>query len=86
VPCKRVPSGAGGTCGGRAAWAVVSRLFPCRLDGSQKGSPGRNGAGADAVTRSRPGMAVETLLADPEALGDDVLESCLYILRAAGSG
>jgi hypothetical protein len=25
--------------------------------------------------------AVEILLADPEALGDDVLESCLYILR-----
>ena len=26
-------------------------------------------------------LAVETLLADPEALGDDVLEACLYILR-----
>jgi hypothetical protein len=26
-------------------------------------------------------LAVEVLLADPEALGDDVLESCLYILR-----
>jgi hypothetical protein len=25
--------------------------------------------------------AVEVLLAEPEALGDDVLESCLYILR-----
>ena len=25
--------------------------------------------------------AVEILLAEPEALGDDVLESCLYILR-----
>jgi hypothetical protein len=25
--------------------------------------------------------AVEVLLADSEALGDDVLESCLYILR-----
>jgi hypothetical protein len=25
--------------------------------------------------------AVEVLLAVPEALGDDVLESCLYILR-----
>jgi hypothetical protein len=25
--------------------------------------------------------AVEILLADPESLGDDVLESCLYILR-----
>jgi hypothetical protein len=25
--------------------------------------------------------AVEVLLADPEFLGDDVLESCLYILR-----
>jgi hypothetical protein len=26
-------------------------------------------------------LAVETLLADPEALQDDVLESCLYLLR-----
>jgi hypothetical protein len=26
-------------------------------------------------------LAVETLLADPEALGDDILESCLYLLR-----
>jgi hypothetical protein len=25
--------------------------------------------------------AVEVLLADPESLDDDVLESCLYILR-----
>jgi hypothetical protein len=26
-------------------------------------------------------LATEVLLADPEALEDDVLESCLYILR-----
>jgi len=26
-------------------------------------------------------LATEVLLADPESLGDDVLESCLYILR-----
>jgi hypothetical protein len=26
-------------------------------------------------------LAVEVLLAEPEALGDDVMESCLYILR-----
>jgi hypothetical protein len=26
-------------------------------------------------------LAVEILLAEPETLGDDVLESCLYILR-----
>jgi hypothetical protein len=26
-------------------------------------------------------LAVEVLLAEPEALHDDVLESCLYILR-----
>jgi hypothetical protein len=26
-------------------------------------------------------VAVEILLADPEALDDDILESCLYILR-----
>jgi hypothetical protein len=26
-------------------------------------------------------LAVEILLAEPEILGDDVLESCLYVLR-----
>jgi hypothetical protein len=26
-------------------------------------------------------VAVEILLADPQALADDVLESCLYLLR-----
>jgi hypothetical protein len=26
-------------------------------------------------------LAVEVLLGDPEALADDVLEACLYILR-----
>jgi hypothetical protein len=26
-------------------------------------------------------LAVEVLLADPEALGDDVHEECLYLLR-----
>jgi hypothetical protein len=26
-------------------------------------------------------LAVEVLLAEPEALGDDILESCLYLLR-----
>jgi hypothetical protein len=26
-------------------------------------------------------LAVEILLADPEALGDDVFESCLYLYR-----
>jgi hypothetical protein len=26
-------------------------------------------------------LAVEVLLADPESLADDVLESCLYLLR-----
>jgi hypothetical protein len=26
-------------------------------------------------------LAVEILLAEPESLGDDVLESCLYLFR-----
>ena len=26
-------------------------------------------------------LAVEVLLAEPEALGDDVFESCLYLMR-----
>ena len=43
-----------------------------------------NDAAAVIATLSRDAarmLAVEVLLADPEALGDDVLESCLYILR-----
>jgi hypothetical protein len=41
---------------------------------------------AAAVIGPPPGKAaklaaVETLLADPESLGDDVLEACLYLLR-----
>lgn len=52
-------------------------------------------AGAAAVIRSLPAraakmVAVEILLSDPESLQDDVLESCLYILRerlwSAGRG
>lgn len=40
----------------------------------------------DAGLRALPPVAarmaaIEILLADPEALGDDVLESCLYVLR-----
>ena len=31
-------------------------------------------------------LAVEVLLAEPEALQDDVLESCLYILRERLTG
>jgi hypothetical protein len=43
-------------------------------------------AAMDADTMKGPGplprlLAVEVLLAEPEALQDDVLESCLYILR-----
>jgi hypothetical protein len=42
--------------------------------------------GAAAVIESLPRdaarmLAVEILLAEPESLGDDVLESCLYVLR-----
>lgn len=41
---------------------------------------------AEAVIATLPAkaarmLAVQILLADPEALGDDVLESCLYLLR-----
>lgn len=41
---------------------------------------------AEALLRTFPATAaklaaVEILLANPESLGDDVLESCLYILR-----
>jgi hypothetical protein len=52
-------------------------------------------ASAAAVIRTLPAkvakmVAVEILLSDPESLQDDVLESCLYILRerlwSAGRG
>ena len=36
---------------------------------------------SDLPAKAARMLAVEILLADPEALGDDVLESCLYILR-----
>jgi hypothetical protein len=41
---------------------------------------------AAAVIRTLPPKAarlaaIEILLADPESLADDILESCLYILR-----
>ena len=32
-------------------------------------------------TKAARMLAVEILLAEPEALADDVLESCLYLLR-----
>ena len=32
-------------------------------------------------TKATRMLAVEILLNDPESLGDDVLESCLYLLR-----
>jgi hypothetical protein len=36
---------------------------------------------ASLPVRAARMLAVEILLADPQALGDDVLESSLYILR-----
>jgi hypothetical protein len=36
---------------------------------------------ASLPARAARMLAVEILLADPEAFGDDVLESCLYVLR-----
>jgi hypothetical protein len=39
------------------------------------------GAGNLGIAVTPRLLAVEVLLAEPEALGDDVLESCLYILR-----
>jgi hypothetical protein len=36
---------------------------------------------ASLSARAARMLAVEILLAEPEALGDDVLESCLYVLR-----
>jgi hypothetical protein len=39
-------------------------------------------AAIEALPRNAARMlAVEILLAEPESLGDDVLESCLYIMR-----
>jgi hypothetical protein len=48
-------------------------------------------ASATAIIKALPPqsakmLAVEILLSDPESLGDDVLESCLYILRERLSG
>jgi hypothetical protein len=44
--------------------------------------PVKTAAEISALPASAARMpAVEILLADPEALADDVLESCLYLLR-----
>lgn len=44
-----------------------------------------NDAAAAAISglpaREAKLLAIEILLADPEFLGDDVFESCLYLLR-----
>lgn len=44
-----------------------------------------NDAAAAAISslpaREAKLLAIQILLADPESLGDDVLESCLYLLR-----
>jgi hypothetical protein len=36
---------------------------------------------SDLPAKAAKMVAVEILLADPESLNDDVLESCLYIFR-----
>jgi hypothetical protein len=46
-----------------------------------KGTAGRQAGIRDLPAPAARMLAVEILLADPEALGDDVLESCLYVLR-----
>jgi hypothetical protein len=38
-------------------------------------------APASRYPRAARLLAVEVLLADPEALGDDVFEACLYLMR-----
>jgi hypothetical protein len=40
----------------------------------------------DEMTRARLQVGVELLLADPESLGNDALETDLYILRDKLSG
>jgi hypothetical protein len=49
-------------------------------------TPGQLNQALEAEIKSLPAraarmVAVEILLADPEALADDVLESCLYVYR-----
>jgi hypothetical protein len=56
------------------------------VQGDQHRDEETGDAAMDADTMTGPGplprlLAVEVLLAEPEALQDDVLESCLYILR-----
>jgi hypothetical protein len=54
------------------------------MEGSTGEGGGQVSAAAEIASlpaRAARLLAVEILLAEPEALGDDVLESCLYILR-----
>jgi hypothetical protein len=56
------------------------------VTGVYTGTPGQLNQALEAEIKSLPAraarmVAVEILLADPEALADDVLESCLYVYR-----
>jgi hypothetical protein len=64
-------------------WMAVSRMaartwpaWGSEVDGNLKGELAGAIAAYESATAARM-LAVETLLADPEALDDDVLESCL---------
>src|SRR6185437_9751265 len=59
---------------------------PGVVEGGRSMNDQADEASAAALIRTLPPkaarlLAVEVLLADPESLADDVLESCLYILR-----
>jgi hypothetical protein len=76
---------------GRIGGAVVSEHEEAGRPGGTIGrsvKAGRDGGpeGAYAVISTLPPtaarlLAIEVLLSNPESLGDDVLESCLYLLR-----
>jgi hypothetical protein len=80
VPKRRQP--------GKASQGAADRPVPrAERRNGEKDDAAMDAAMTDTASfRSLPRpvarmMAVEILLAEPEALGDDVLESCLYILR-----
>jgi hypothetical protein len=66
----------------RAAVAALTERFRTLSDEFTRRAAGAVTAGIAGLPVPVARMqAVEILLADPEALEDDVLESCLYLLR-----
>lgn len=63
---------------------MMTHATPARQPATRSEAPPMNDPAPAITSLPAPAarmLAVEILLANPEALADDVLESCLYLLR-----